>query len=241
MKDAMYVYYDNHLRASASLTASPLASGYTPGDLYHPFLARDVLFTGNTATITATWGAGNYLDAVALCAAAFSQAQITIKNSAGTTVFTGTLNYSGPVTVFRLPQAIQTSSLQIIVYAAAPVDIGYLFAGLRTEFPRFIVKPSSGLAVTGKAESTDNGQVYGLKRPVLRTLSVAWENIDDDTRRRMEEYISAVQFVEPHIIEPYDTPEFPPLYGALTEGGSFPKRDRPGFWYDTNMSWTEAR
>jgi hypothetical protein len=237
----MRVYYDNQLKTAATLAASPLVSGYVAADLHHPFLARDVLFTSNTAIITATWGPDNYLDSLALCDCDFNQAQVTILDQGGETVFFGTINTAGRVTIFRLPRAIQASHLEVVIYSSVPVDIGLLYTGMRTEFPRFLVQPDAGFSVTGEAETTANGQVYGLKWPVLRTFSAAWENIDNDARRRMEEFITTVQYVESHIIEPYDTAEFPPLYAVLTDGGSFPKRDRAGFWFNTNMSWREAK
>ena len=131
--------------------------------------------------------------------------------------------------------------LEVTLYGSRNIEIGYMFAGERLELPRFIVKPDMSLQVNGKAEITDNQQVSGLKWPSVETLSVSFENIDSRDRLKMIEYINYVQFVEPHIVEAYDPLEHPPLYGALTEAGSFLKRNRAGFYYDTKLSWREAR
>jgi hypothetical protein len=57
----------------------------------------------------------------------------------------------------------------------------------------------------------------------------------------MAEYIDAVQYVEPHLVEAYNAEEWPPLYGVLTDAGGFKKRDEAGFYFDTSMAWKEAR
>ncbi|MDR3355611.1 MAG: hypothetical protein LBO04_00275 [Spirochaetaceae bacterium] len=239
MTDRFAVYYRNALKNAAAIEAAPLEEGVDPADLYHPFLSRRVYFTAAEAVITASWGAGNFIDSVCLAACVFTQARITVKEQ-GETLFSGWMYPQGKNSAFTLPSIMPCDELTVEIFAGAPVSVGWMFAGLRTLFPRFQIAPKTGLEVTGSAERTEGGQVYGLKRPTLETLDVSFARIDRDTRRAMAEYIDAVQFVEPHLIEAYNAEVWPLLYGVLTGAGDFSKRDGPGFYFDTTMAWKEA-
>jgi hypothetical protein len=240
MTDKLAVYYRNALPDAAYIEASPLLEGINPIDLYHPFLSRRVVFSADEAVITATWGAGSHIDSVCLAECAFTQARITVRRQ-GEAVFEGWMYPQGRHSAFTLPEILPCEELAVEIYGGGPVSVGWMFAGLRTLFPRFQVSPKTALEVTGDGEWTENGQVYGLKRPVTRSLEVSFGRIDMETRRVMEEYIEAVQYVEPHLIEAYNTEAWPLLYGALTAAGDFPKRDEAGFYFDTTMAWKEAR
>jgi hypothetical protein len=240
MTDKFVVYYRNALKNAALIEAEPLVEGINPIDLYHPFLSRGVTFTAETALITARWGAENFIDSVCLADCAFTQARVTVKQQ-GDTLFAGWMYPQGKNSAFTLPSVLPCDDLTVEIFRNAAVSVGWMFAGLRTLFPRFQVTPKTGREVTGNAERTEGGQVYGLKWPVLETLEVSFARIDRDTRREMAEYIDAVQYVEPHMIEAYNTEGWPPLYGVLTGAGDFPKRDEAGFYFDTTMAWKEAR
>ena len=238
---SMGVYYRNALRQAASLSASPLAEGFWAQDLHHPFLSRQVDFTPGNAVISVEWGAGNYLDTVALVECRFTQTRVRVTHQ-GAVLFTGDYDYTGGgIGIFPLPERFPCTRLEVTISSGEPVSIGYLYAGVRTAFPRFRPGPGMGLEVTGEAEWTARGAVYGLTWPVLHVFQAAFERIDRETRREMEAYIAAVQYTVPHLVEPYDPREYPPLYGALTEAGNFTKREENGFYFDTALSWREAR
>jgi hypothetical protein len=240
MTDKFVVYYKNALVTAASLQASPLETGIEPGDLRHPFLSRRVFFTATAATIIATWGTGNYIDSVCLVDCAFTQARITVKQQ-GNTLFSGWMYPQGKNSTFTLPGVTACDELTVEIHGSAAISVGWMFAGLRTLFPRFQVQPKTGREVSGSADRTENGQVYGLKWPVFETLEVSFARIDMDARRAMMEFIETVQFVEPHLVEAYNTEVWPLLYGVLTSAGDFSKRDEAGFYFDTTMAWKEAR
>lgn len=239
MTDRLVIYYKNALKDAALINAEPLVAGMNPVDLYHPFLSRCVTFTAGTARIQARWGADNFIDSVCLAACLFTQARITVKRG-GAVMYDGWVYPQGKNSAFSLPSILPCEELTVEIYAASAVSVGWMFAGLRTLFPRFQTAPKTVREVTGSAERTENGQVYGLKQPVLGTFEASFARIDKATLRAMEEYINAVQYVEPHLIEPYNTEEWPPLYGVLTGAGDFPKRDEPGFYFDTTLAWKEA-
>jgi hypothetical protein len=240
MTDKLAVYYKNALKEAAFITASPLAEGFEPRDLYHPFLSRRVLFTSNTAVISAGWGEGCYVDSVCLADCSFTQARITVKHE-GAVAYSGWFYPLWKNSTFALPAIMPCGELTLEIYGGEVISAGWMFAGLRTLFPRFNSAPSTGREAAGSGERTEGGQVYGLKRPGLETLDVSFKRIDSRTRRDMTEYIEAVQYVEPHMVEAYNAEEWPPMYAALTDAGDFPKRDEAGFYFDTSMAWREAK
>jgi hypothetical protein len=240
MTDKLAVYYKNALKTAVNIDAAPLEAGINPIDLYDAFLSRRVAFTSNTALITVTWGAGNYIDSVCLADCFFTQARVTVKRG-GAVQYDGWMYPQGRHSAFALPSIMPCDDLAVEIHSGAAVSVGWMFAGLRTLFPRFQVKPKTGHEVGGSAERTENGQVFGLKWPIMETLEVSFARLDIETRRDMTEYIEAVQFVEPHLIEAYNAEVWPLLYGALTSAGDFSKRDDAGFYFDTSMAWKEAR
>jgi hypothetical protein len=236
----MRVYCNNILRYNAGLSAAALNDGYGEIDLYHPYLSRSVRFSSNTAEISASWNAGAYADSIALIDCDFNQASVGIA-SQGAAVYTGTVQNQGRHTVVRLPDAYMITGLTLTIYASAPVKIGGLYVGLKTEFPRFDVSPTLGETITGAGERTSYGQVYGIKKPSIKTFAAAWTRIDNPTRAAMERYADMVQGIEPHIIEPYDDYSVPPMYAVLTDLGEFTKRPESGFFWSASMSFEEAK
>jgi hypothetical protein len=240
MTDKLVVYYRNALKNTTIIEAEPLVEGITPIDLYDPFLSRRVTFTADSALVRAQWGVGNYIDSVCLVDCVFTQARVTVKEQAET-LFTGWMYPQGSNSAFTLPSITPCDDLTVEIYGGVNIGIGWMFAGLRTLFPRFQVAPKTALEVTGSGERTENGQVYGLKWPVLKTLEVSFARIDGKARQAMADFIEDVQYVEPHLIEAYNTEVWPLLYGVLTGGGDFTKRDDAGFYFDTTLAWKEAR
>jgi hypothetical protein len=240
MKDNLAVYYKNALKTAYRIQADTVVAGTQAEDLYHPFLSRAVKFDSNAAAITVTWGAGNFIDSVCLAGCAFTQARVTVKHQ-NETLFAGWMYPQGKNSAFILPSILPCDTLAVEIFDSSPVSVGWMFAGIRTLFPRFQTAPKTGREVTGSAERTDGGQVYGLKMPVLETLEVSFARVNLETRREMAEYIDAAQYMEPHLIEAYNTERWPLLYGVLTSAGDFQKRDEAGFYFDTAMAWKEAR
>jgi hypothetical protein len=240
MTDHLVVYYKNALKTAMLIEAAPLVTGVSPQDVYDPFLSRPLVFTSPEAAITAKWGVGNYIDSVCLADCLFTQAKITVKQQ-GAAVFTGWKYPQGKHSAFALPSILPCDELAVEIYGGGNISLGWMFAGLRTLFPRFQVKPKTGLEVTGSAARTETGQVHGIKRVTLKTLEAAFARVNRDERRQMEEYIDTVQYIEPHLVEAYNPEEWPLLYGVLTSAGDFPKRDEPGFYFDTSMAWKETK
>jgi hypothetical protein len=237
----MRVYCGNTLRYHTALYASPEPlEGYDMKDLHHPFLSRVVRFPANTVTINVGWGAGVYADSIAILGCDFDQASVGVA-SQGAAAYAGVIQTRGAHTVTRLPDACMATWLTLTIHASAPVKIGGLYVGLKTEFPRFDASPTLGYTIIGEGARSSYGQAYGVKKPGVKTFAAAWTRIDNLTRAAMEAYADAVQGVEPHLIEPYDDYSVPPMYATLANLGEFAKRPEDGFFWSASMSFEEAK
>jgi hypothetical protein len=240
----MNIYYRNALRAAAAFDAQPLTPGFILSDIYDPFLSRQLDFTSGEVSVTASWGVGNYIDSIATAGCRFTQGRVKLFNQGDIALerdLYAVYGHGGGVDVFPLYGMYHCTGMELTLYGPEALQIGYLFAGLRTALPRFRPGPDTALDVTGEAGKTKNGQAYGLRWPSLHTFSASFDRVGMGARRVMEDYINAVQYVIPHIIEPYSPEKYPPLYAALTKAGGFKKRDEAGFYFDTAMSWEESR
>ncbi|MDR1352997.1 MAG: hypothetical protein LBK05_06925, partial [Treponema sp.] len=72
----------------------------------------------------------------------------------------------------------------------------------------------------------------------LEALSLQWKRVTDGERRAMREYIDEVQLHLNHYISPYEGTD---LYVTIAEAGKWRKHDGNGFYWDTDISYEEAR
>jgi hypothetical protein len=123
------------------------------------------------------------------------------------------------------------------------MKIGYLFVGEVWELPRFKICPSSNLEIRSKGDRTFSGQVTGISTEPLRKFSCSFVRIDNDAKKKFDVYMNAVQFIVPHVIDPYYEAheEFEPIFGTVTGYSEKSKRDENGFFWDFDMSFLEAK
>lgn len=240
-KDTFKIYYKNKLPRTVHLTAPYLSEKFELSDLYHPFLLRYVEFYENETTITIEFNLSEFIDSIAIVNSNFLQANIYIIDNQDILAYNGVLNRQGSISILRLPDKYACAKIIIELYGNEHIEIGYLFTGEVSEFSRFLPAPDMSININSKAETTSTGLTYGLKYPTTQNFKASFNRIDNEERLSIIEYISEVQFITPHIIAPYDAPEFPPFYGVLTDAGSFPKRNEPGFFFDTSLEYKETR
>jgi len=235
----MNVYVENIL-SKASLTVADMEIGYTENMLHDEVLSNSVVCSGNNTVIDAAWGLNHYADAVAILGSNWTVGRLVVV-SQGTTVFDEPITSKGGNTIIKLPELYMVSGVTLELNAVEKLEIGILFVGRRIELPLFNIGFKYNLNVNSKAERTRYGVVYGSKKTSLRSFEVSFSDVDNDRRAVMEEYIDTVQYVQPHLVEPYESPEFPPIYAALTDAGGFDKDKDRGFRWDTALSYMEAK
>ena len=121
--------------------------------------------------------------------------------------------------------------------------LGYFYAGLSWNLPRFTVEPQHGLELRGTGDRTFTGQATGVPAETLRNFAVEFLRITSDEMKTINDYVNGVQNVIPHVIDPYPEArrEFPPMFATLSAAGTAKKRAENGWRWDASLSWREAR
>ena len=246
----MNVYVENILAKALpeTLAATNTADAYAADMLHDEVLSNGVVFNGPSTTISASWGLNQFADAVAILDSNWTIGRLVVV-SQGATVFDKMITSRGKHTIIKLPElpemphGIMVSSIRLELEAqgSEKLEVGILFVGRRIELPLFNTGFKYKLNVNSKAERTRYGIVYGSKKPSLRSFDVTFSDMDNSRRQVMEEYIDAVQYVQPHLVEPYESPEYPPLYATLADAGGFGKEDNTRFRWNSALSYMEAK
>lgn len=238
----MNVYVENILAKAISFTATNRANGYTTDMLCDEVLSNGVVFNGANTVIAASWGLNQFANSVAILDSNWTIGNLVVV-SQGTTVFNKMITSQGKHTIIKLSGLPMVSSISLELNARVgdTLKAGIIFVGQKIELPLFNIGFKGRLNVNSKPERTRFGIVYGSKKPSLRSFGVTFTDIDNSRRQVMEDYIDAVQYVQPHLVEPYESPEYPPVYATLTDAGGFDKEDAPGFRWDSALSYMEAK
>jgi hypothetical protein len=230
----MNVYVDNVLGNALTLSAENMAPLYIADLLHDEVLSNNVLFDGTNTVISATWGLNQFADAVAVLDSNWTDGRLAVK-SQSTSVFNRRITRHGKHTVIKLPEACMVTELTLELNAFDALEVGIVFVGLRTELPLFNAGVKYNLTINGTADRTRYGIPYGIKRPSLRSFDVSFSDINKSRKRVMEKYIDWVQYVQPHIVEPYENEV---LYATLSDAGGF---EKDMFRWKTALSYMEAR
>lgn len=236
----MNVYIDNLLEANTELLVTNLAPVYQELNLYDKVLSNNVVFIGTDTTITAAWDINIFADAIAILDSNWTIGTLTVE-SQGQTVFNESITSRGKNTIIKLPKVYMISSITLTLTAMDQLYIGILFVGKRIKLPFFNVGMKYKRDMRAKAERTWLGVVYGLKKPSLQSFDINFQYIDNDIRLMLEDYMDRVQSIQPHLVEPFETEAFPPIWATLEDAGSFDKQKENGFYWNTSLGYMEAK
>jgi hypothetical protein len=234
----MYIYYKNN---KAILEKTNVEGGSNIENIFDPMLElrADFDVKGNV-TINGRFERTIAVDSICIGNTNAFRYKLTTKEGE----FSGRIQ--GWITINNRDDTIFTDyfTLELEGDEDKKLYLGYLYIGKKTVFPRFEIKPTSGLSITSTATRSFGGQVLGMRRRPLESFGVSFARLTLEDCNLIKNYIKAVQTVEPHIIDPYHEAraEFPPMYVTLTQGDySFQKRDEDGFYFTGSMEWQEAR
>jgi len=237
----MNVYVENILPLAQSLTAASMKDGYAADTLHDEVLSNGIVCTGNNTVIEAAWVINCYADTIAILGSNWTIGRLTVVSQGVPVVNDREITSRGKHTIIKLPQLYMVTGIILELNTAENnLEVGILFVGRRTELPLFNIGFKYKLNVNSTAERTRYGVVYGTKKSSLRSFEVSFSDVDNSRRLVMEDYIDTVQYVQPHLVEPYESPEYPPIYATLTDAGGFDK-DFYGFRWDTALSYMEAK
>jgi hypothetical protein len=246
----MNVYIDNMLKRATSLSVSNADPSYQASSLYDVILSNNLLCTGPSTEITAAWGPNVFADSIALLDCNWTIGHVTVV-SQGETEYDSEIVSRGKNTIVKLPRLVMITALTLSLEteagktdpqaAADPLSVGILWVGVKTELPLFQTGFKYKPNILSKADRTRYGIVYGVKRTALKSFEINFTGLDNRKRLILEDYIETVQFTEPHLVEPYEAGEFPPVYATLDDGGGFTKQKNGFTWDGFSLSYMEAK
>jgi len=123
------------------------------------------------------------------------------------------------------------------------IKIGYLFTGMKWELPRFVIQPVNGLILRNESDRTFTGQVTGGPVETLKTFNASYMRIENDQKKKFDDYINGVQTVIPHVIDPYPEAheQFEPFFATVESYGEAVKREENNFYWNMQCGWKEAK
>ncbi|MDR0290721.1 MAG: hypothetical protein LBI06_07285 [Treponema sp.] len=243
----MNVYYRNK---KADLSSAEIATETPLTNVYDPALELRADFKSWKATIAGDFGGITAIDSLCLGYTNAVKYRLTTREGECSGFIRNRIEaHNFEETIFTDWFTLELNPYAEWADAPEPGErenlyLGHLFLGMKTALPRFSPGPSAAIALASEASRSFGGQVFGIKRTSLASFSAAFPMIAADERRLIEEYVVAVQNVEPHIIDPYPgaRAEFPPMYAALDMGElQMQKIDGDGFFWSCQLAWREAR
>jgi hypothetical protein len=134
---------------------------------------------------------------------------------------------------------------ELTLTAAAPIFIGNLFVGLKTQLPRPGTSISDDIQLFSESAVSHGGHVHGSRGVYTEGFSCDFPVITADDRKILRQYLIEVQDVVPHYVDPFglNREDFEPIYGALSESElSLAKLTVPdGGYYSTSLTWRGSR
>jgi hypothetical protein len=239
-EDKLFIYFNNRLKDTSELTADNVANLYSVYDLYNDYFNKGVLFNVATAVVTAKWNNEINLEHIIVADTNADLIQVEAY-LAGQKIIERVVENNNLINIIKLSEMHKCNQIVLTLIGQNNIYCGKVWYGAAMELPRFLIEPDYNFGLTSKSARSSGGQATGVQQPNLSKFDVAFERISNIDRAKMELYINTVQYTEPHFIEPYFMPEFPPMYATLVSAGKFSKRDEAGFWWDTGLSWQQAR
>jgi hypothetical protein len=242
------IYYDNKAHSNISSPQIKLTSNLNY--LFHSYLGLKAVF--NTEPVDDAWHCqisgqianNDVIDSFVIGGSNADRFNVSISNHVGNTLFNATLEnreYFNIASFEKGNGAVYT--INCIIENHADIYVEYLFIGPRLEMPPFTVGPGFAKKFRGSADRGYMGQVYGLRQPPLKEISLSFPRVENKTVKLIDAYADAVENVVPHLIDPYPEAhkEKAPLYCTLEDGIEEEKREESGFFMMFDLSWQEAK
>lgn len=137
---------------------------------------------------------------------------------------------------------VEADSLDLYLMGKKGQALRKLYLGSEKSFA-LCSSLSAGFRTDGVQNISDMGVVYGHKMNSYRTINAAWKLIDDIDRHEMENYIAAVQTVEPHYIMPVSEDYYiSPMFCVLMKQALSNNKKRDNWmWEGNSLEWQEAK
>ena len=243
----MNVYPVNALEA-ATLISAEKAPHSLMVDLHNRYIDFQVDFTANEITIIGSWNGVIPVNAFIIGNSNAHSGKVQF-------ISDNEILFSQEFAVNEFLKIIQVkdnfdrldikhiNNFILTLQGTEDISIGYIYIGETWELPRFVVGPISGLNLRNESGRTFSGQTTGVSTEPLRNFGCEFVRIDNESKKRFDDYINGVQKVIPHVIDPYPEAheEFEPFFATVQDYQDKEKRNEPRFYWNFSCSWMEAK
>ena len=227
-----------------AILSSPHKAEYSNlANVYHRYLKHRCWFVNpGTVIVSGEWPNSVDMDSFIIADTNAENLNLKLFNGSGETVLDSSIKPE-EINIFELDKVKRIKQFTISILGPREIYLGYLFAGGKVVLPWFVVNPKFETEFRGDAGRTEGGQAYGILLPTLDGISVAYQWITQEEMETIKNYAQSVQNVIPHVIDPYPLAHesVKPMYATLSSGPARVKRNESYFYWDTELSWQEAR
>ena len=200
------------------------------------------LSTQTTDTITGSWAMDQTISCIALGYHNLSSATYVLKNSAGTSIGSGSLEiaYDTNMTYFTAVPLVR--SVEISIVSTTVAYIGGISCGVPFSMDYHNVNPRLDFNLNDSATWLTGGQTYGTRSTLIEGWSATLSTIETSTRQEYKAMLALIGNWFPIYADLYDADhsEQRPIYGILQGNGQF-TRESSSQQYSTNVVIKEAR
>ena len=242
----MNVYPVNAIEA-ASLSSEQKSAYSMMGDLYNKYLAYTADFTDDHVIIEGTWTDDIPFNSFIIANSNAIQGTFTFYNDNAELARLEFNNDEYIKIVENKPGDVLTTikgkRFVLELSGTEDIHIGYIYIGEVWVLPQHNSSPAEGLKIRSESNRSFSGQVTGIPAESLRSFSCSYTRMENKDKKLYDRYLEGVQFVVPHVIDPYSEAhdEFEPMFCTVSEYGEKEKRDESGFYWNFSISWLEAK
>ena len=236
----MKLLYDNLIQ-TATLSSDNATSTTNVNNLKDRILKLKYDATGSTDTVYAEWTSDQTISCIALGYHNLSGASYVLKNSGGSTIGSGTLEYSYDTNMTYFAAVSGVRTLEVSLTSSDNIYLGGLGCGTTFDVDGHNVNPRFDFQNQGSATWLTGGQTYGAQSAVLEYWRATIE-VENSDRLLFKSALNKVGNWFPIYADLYEEnhAEQRPIYGILQGDGQF-SRDSYNKLYGTTIVVKEAR
>ena len=243
----MNVYPVNAVEA-ATLNSTEKASYSRLEDLHNRYLDYQVDFTSNDILLKGVWSNLIPMDSFIIGNTNAVSGRLELLNDEEV-VFNQDFAIENLLTIIQIKDEFnkldkkQINNFNLSLQGDQKISLGYIYTGETWILPRFVVSPKTHLQVRSQGGRTFTGQATGVQAETLRTFGATYNRVDNQEKKTFDDYISGVQTIVPHVIDPYPEAhdEFLPFFATVSNYGEADKRRENYFFWNFTCSWQEAK
>jgi hypothetical protein len=238
------VLYDNLVAVAESIAATNVSTDSDVDNVFHQFLELALYCSEASTVISGSWPTNQVVNCLGIGFHNCDTATLKGFDDAAAELFSETINLEAGEALYYFTGSNEVRSFTLELSGSVDIYVGAVSLGVYVELPDFARGGSFPVSLRSSGGISLGGQAGGIQAQPLRGFEVEFPRLTNAERATVSEYVEMVQTTEGHFVDifPDDHDVEAPFYGVLTaDAAAFGKRGESGFFYETKLSWSEAR